>query len=150
VAARGREPGLRLVRGLKQIPLIEWGGEVLDACEPIAVALDAAHAIAGASPHRDALAVAFARLRDPDTTPSARVLQAMEREHDKSYVRFVLAQSQRHRDAIWKLPYPVEVAERFTRLAEGSLVKQRQIEAADTLPFETYRQQYLAPQRLNV
>ena len=111
---------------------------------------DAAHAMQGGDRlHRDALAMAVARLREPDTTPSARVLQAMEREHDKSYVRFVLAQSQRHRDAIWKLPYSADVAERFNRLAEGSLVKQRQIEAADTIPFEIYRQQYLAPERLN-
>jgi glutamate--cysteine ligase len=150
VASRGREPGLRLARGLQEMPLFEWGAEVLAECEPIAVALDAAHAISGANLHRDALATALSRLREPDTTPSARVLRAMEHEHDNSYVRFVLAQSQRHRDAIWKLPYSAELAERFTRLAEGSLVKQRQIEAADTLPFETYRQQYLAPERLKV
>ncbi len=150
-AARGREPGLRLARGSKEIPLFEWGAQVLAECEPIADALDAAHAPpAVGNLHRDALAMASSRLREPDTTPSARVLQEMEREHDKSYVRFVLAQSQRHRDAIWKLPYSADVAERFTRLAEGSLVKQRQIEAADTIPFEIYRQQYLAPERLNV
>ena len=150
VAARGREPGLRLTRGLQQTPLFEWGAQVLAECEPIAAALDAAHGSHGVSLHRDALASAASRLRDPDTTPSARVLQAMEREHDKSSVRFVLAQSQRHRDSIWKLPFAAAVAERFARLAEGSLVKQRQIEAADTLPFELYRQQYLAPERLSV
>ncbi len=150
VASRGREPGLRLTRGLQEMPLFEWGAEVLAACEPIAAALDAAHAVTGANAHREALAVATSRLRDPQTTPSAQVLQAMEREHDKSYARFVLEQSQRHRDAIWRLPYSTEAAERFSRLAEGSLLKQRQIEAADTLPFETYRQQYLAPERLNV
>ena len=105
-------------------------------------------AVTGRTVTRSAMAVS--RLREPDTTPSARVLQAMERDHEKSYVRFVLAQSQRHRDAIWKLPYSSDVAERFARLAEGSLVKQRQIEAADTIPFEIYRQQYLAPERLNV
>src|SRR5450631_1397772 len=118
-AARGREPGLRLARGAQETTLFEWGAQVLAECEPIAAALDAALAMpAGASMHRDALAAAFSRLREPDTTPSARVLQAMEQEHEKSYVRFVLAQSQRHRDAIWKLPYSAEVAERFTRLAE--------------------------------
>ena len=69
---------------------------------------------------------------------------------DGSYVRFALAQSTRHRDAIWKLPYSTEIANRFARLAEGSLVKQRQIETADTLPFEIYRQQYLSPDRLHV
>jgi glutamate--cysteine ligase len=150
-AARGREPGLRLARGLQETTLFEWGAEVLSGCEPIAAALDAALALpAGTRPHRDALAMASSRLREPDTTPSARVLQAMEQDHEKSYVRFTLAQSQRHRDAIWKVSYSPEVAERFARLAEGSLVKQRQIEAADTIPFEIYRQQYLAPERLNV
>ena len=149
-AGRGREPGLQLVRGTEEVSLFEWGAQVLAECEPIAAASDAAHAMQGGDRlHRDALAMAVARLREPDTTPSARVLQAMEREHDKSYVRFVLAQSQRHRDAIWKLPYSSDVAERFNRLAEGSLVKQRQIETADTIPFEIYRQQYLAPERLN-
>jgi glutamate--cysteine ligase len=56
----------------------------------------------------------------------------------------------RHRDQIWRLPFDRETAARFARLAEGSLVKQRQIEAADTLPFEAYRQQYLSAARLQV
>jgi len=154
-ASRGREPGLLLTRGPREVPLSEWGAEILAQCEPIAAALDAAQARAhgsraDAGAHMRAHAMAVARLRDPDTTPSARVLQAMERQHDRSYIRFVLAQSVRHRDAILKLTYPRDVATRFARLAEGSLVKQRQIEAADTLPFERYREQYLSPQRLRV
>jgi glutamate--cysteine ligase len=154
-ASRGREPGLMLTRGGEEVSLTEWGTQVLAACEPIAAALDAAcakvhGATADAGAHRRAHAIAAARLRDPGITPSARVLKAMQRDHDRSYVRFVLAQSIRHRDTIWKLPYSNEVASRFARLAEGSLVKQRQIETADTLPFELYRQQYLSPDRLNV
>jgi glutamate--cysteine ligase len=147
VASRGREPGLSLTNGSEEVTLSDWGAQVLAECEPFAAALDAAKATTA---HRDALASAVAALKAPDTTPSARVLQAMDREHGNSYVRFVLMQSIRHRDAIWKLPFPVELGNRFARLAEGSLVKQRQIEAADTVPFETYRQQYLSPRRLNV
>ena len=41
-----------------------------------------------------------------------------------------------------------DVADRFASLAEESIVEQRRIEEADTLPFETYRQLYLAPVRL--
>jgi glutamate--cysteine ligase len=33
-------------------------------------------------------------------------------------------------------------------MAQASLAEQRAIEAADTLPFEAWRQQYLAPVRL--
>ena len=80
---------------------------------------------------------------------AARVLQAMN-GYDNSYVRFVLAQSRAHRDAILKLPLAPEVAERFARLAEQSLAEQRRIEASDTVPFETYRQRYLSAPNLNV
>jgi glutamate--cysteine ligase len=147
VASRGRDPGLSLTKGSQEVTLTDWGAQVLAECVPVAAALDAANATTA---HREALAAAVAALNIPDTTPSARVLQAMAREHGNSYVHFVLMQSIRHRDTIWKLPFPAELGNRFARLAEGSLVKQRQIEAADTVPFETYRQRYLSPTRLNV
>jgi glutamate--cysteine ligase len=144
VAARGREPGLRLLRDGDEAPLAEWGGEILADCGPIAAALDAANAT---SAHRDALAGALAALDDADATPSARVLRAME-HYGNSYVRFVLAQSRAHRETIMGLPLPAEVASRFARMAEESLAEQRRVEAADNVAFETYRQQYLAPIRL--
>ena len=100
--------------------------------------------------HGDALADAVAAIADPDSTPSARVLQAMARDHGNAYVRFALAQSLRHRDTICNLPLSADVIGRFARLADESLAKQRAIEAADTVPFETYRQQYLSPLRLIV
>src|SRR6266571_705230 len=77
-ASRGREPGLRLVRGSEEVTLVEWGLHILEQCKPIAAAVDAA---TGTSEHRDALAAAVAALNDADTTPSARVLQAMARDH---------------------------------------------------------------------
>ena len=146
VAARGREPGLRLVRGSEEVPLAGWAGEILAECAPIAAALDAP---GGGDVHRQALAQAAAALQDPNVTPSARVLDAMARGHDNSHVRFTLAQSAAHRDAILALPYPANVADRFARLAEESVADQLRIEAADTLPFEAYRERYLAPFRLN-
>jgi glutamate--cysteine ligase len=73
----------------------------------------------------------------------------MQERHDSSYIRFTAAQSLRHAGDIKHLPLPAEVEKRFAELAKESLEKQRQIEAADTMPFEIYRQQYLAPARLN-
>ncbi|HVN35918.1 MAG TPA: glutamate--cysteine ligase [Casimicrobiaceae bacterium] len=147
VASRGREPGLLLTRGAEAVPLVEWGARVLAECEPIAAALDAAK---GTQTHRDALALARARLSEPASTPSARVLRTIERDYGKSYVRFVLAQSLRHRETICALPFADATAERFARLAEESLREQREIEAADTDPFEVFRQRYLDPARLTV
>ena len=145
VASRGREPGLRLTRESQEASLVDWGAEVLAECEQIAAALDFA---SGGALHAEALSAAKAALDDPALTPSARVLQAMARDHDNSYVHFGLAQSRAHRDAILKLPLSDEVARRFALEAEASIAEQRRIEASDTLPFEAYRQLYLAPIRL--
>ena len=146
VAARGREPGLRLERGSEEVTLVDWAGEFITECEPVAAALDAA---GETTVHREAISAARAALADPAATPSARVLKSIERDYGNSYTRFVLAQSLRHREAILQLPLAPEVADHFARLAEGSHRAQHEKEATDTLPFETYRQLYLAPVRLN-
>ena len=100
VAARGREPGLRLERGGSEVELAEWGGEMLDECAPIAAALDAAH---GGSAYREALAAAVAALRDPASLPSARVLREMQQRLTTAPTsRFALAQSLQHRSALLK------------------------------------------------
>ena len=146
VASRGREPGLRLTRGNEEVRLVDWGDEILAECATFAAALDEAN---GGSAHGDALASAVAALHDPGATPSARVLQTIERDHGNSYVHFVLAQSRAHRETILQLPLANDVAARYARLAEDSLAEQRKIEASETIPFEAYRQLYLAQLRLN-
>jgi glutamate--cysteine ligase len=141
VAARGRAPGLKLERNAKEVLLSEWGAEVLGECEPIAAALDAAH---GGAAYREALGAAAGLLKDAALTPSARVLQAMARNHDNVYVRFALAQSLAHAGALRGLPLAREVEQFFQGLTKKSLAEQHRIEAADTLDFETYRRKYLA------
>ncbi len=147
VALKGREENLQLEKGGKKLSLKDWGATILRECEPVAAALDAAH---GASAHRDALAEAAGRLADPDTAPSARVLHALARNHDNSFLRFVLIQSTLHKAALKSLELPAAVHERFSRLAAESLDKQRELEAADTVDFETFRRQYLAHELLTV
>jgi glutamate--cysteine ligase len=65
-------------------------------------------------------------------------------------VRCVLALSRRHAQLLRERPLPREVEARFARLAEESAAEQRRIEAADTVPFEAFRQRYLAPEQLRV
>ena len=147
VAARGREPGLRLARGSQQVALDEWGGQVLAECAPIAAAVDAA---LGGNAYREALAAAAAALADPAATPSARVLAAMAEGYDNSYTRFALDQSRKHRTVLQALPLAAGVAQRFAAMAEESLALQRRMEAQDKLPFEAWRQHYLSAERLKV
>jgi glutamate--cysteine ligase len=144
VAARGREAGLRLGCGPQDTGLQDWGERLLKECEPVAAALDEA---LGGEGYREAHAAQLEVLRDPSRTPSARVLAGM-REHGDSFVAFALAQSRRHRDALLAAPLSTKEASRLERLAAQSLRGQEKIEAQDTLPFEEYRKQYLAVERL--
>ncbi len=146
-AARGREPGLLLERDGDVLPLTDWARQLLAECQPIAEALDAAQ---GGSRHRDALASAHAGLSAPDSLPSARVLAAMQAGHEGSHTDFVRARSQATRDALLARPWPEASAARYATLAQASLAEQRRIEAADSLPFETWRQAYLDPATLQV
>jgi glutamate--cysteine ligase len=144
-AQEGRKPGLVLERSGKPAPLIDWGKQVVAACEPIAAALDEAR---GGAAYRDSLQSAIGRLADPETVPSARVLHAMARNHVNSHVRFTLAESLAHRGTLMGIPLRAPDEERFARLAKESLEKQKKIEAADRVDFETYRQRYLNPELL--
>lgn len=148
VALRGREPGLVLSRNSRQISLRDWASEILRACEPIAAEVDAALGTAAA--HREALAEARRRVEHPDSTPSARLLHAMARNHDNSFARFALIESTLHKGGLRTLDLPREVRERFARLADESLMTQRELEAADDVDFETFRERYLAHGSLRV
>jgi glutamate--cysteine ligase len=148
VALRGREPGLELESSGKKITLASWGRRLLDACLPIAKALDAAHG--GGSAYADALTGAAVVVSNPNAAPSARVLHAMARNHANSYIRFILAESLLHAGSLRGLPLGREAQERFARLAEESLAEQRKIEAGDQVGFETFRKQYLSPELLKV
>ncbi len=147
VAARGREPGLRLERDGAEVELRQWAGEVLGACAPIAAALDAAQ---GDDTCRAALAATIEAAANPETLPSARVLAAILQDHGGSYFRFALEHSRRYRGALLAEPLPDEVARRFEGLARQSLDEQLALESADDVPFETYRQRYLAPAALGI
>jgi glutamate--cysteine ligase len=139
-AERGRAPDVGLMRGGEEVRLVDWGSEVLAACAPIAAALDAAH---GGSAYRAALSEAQAMLADLARTPSARVLAELEAFAGKSYSDLGLAQSHAHRATLLAQPLDHAVAARFAQMAEQSHADQRTIEAADDLPFEDYRRNYL-------
>ncbi|HEX3138852.1 MAG TPA: glutamate--cysteine ligase, partial [Rhizobacter sp.] len=138
---------LKLERGAQELTLAEWGAQIVEECSAIAVALDALH---GGELHQAALVAAREMLADTSLTPSARVLAAMAQDFGRSFQRFTLAQSRQTQASLLALPYPAELAASFARMARSSIDEQKTIEAADTMPFEIYRQQYLSPQRLGL
>ena len=144
-AARGREPGLRLERGDREVTLVDWAGALLDEFDPIASALDTSH---GGSGHRDSLRAARAALGQAQRLPSARVLDAMRRDFGGEHHGFMRAQSEQTRRELLALPWPAELQAQHEQRVQDSLREQARIEAGDRLDFEAYRLQYLSPQRL--
>lgn len=144
-ASHGREPGLRLERDGESVLLTDWAAELLHQCEPIAAALDALH---GGRAHAEVVSDAQARLADPETLPSARMLAAMQRDFGGGYTAFIRAQSEQTRNRMLALPWSAEQQAAFEAQARESLRKQRQIEAADSVDFETWRQAYLSEDTL--
>jgi len=144
-AARGREPGLTLRRVGAEVPLVAWGADIVAQCVPIAQALDAAH---GTDAYSRAVADAQDKLAQPDALPSARVLQAITREHGSSFVSFVRERSHQTQDHLLDLPWNAEQQATFEAMAAASVAEQKKIEANDSLPFDIYLQRYTSAERL--
>ena len=146
-AAFGREPGLMLERGAGQVALADWTAELLADFAPIAAVLDDVHQT---TDYADALRAAHALLADPDMLPSARVLAVMKQDHADSHMAFTRAQSLQAKQKLLSLPFSQAQQARFAAASEQSLRDQQAIEAADTMPFEAYRQQYVSAERLGL
>jgi glutamate--cysteine ligase len=146
-AAFGREPGLKLERDGKDVLLTEWGAELLAEFAPIASQLDT---VLGSTDYTDALRAAQSVMAQPDLLPSARVLAVMEKDHGNSFTSFSRAQSQQTKAKLLALPFPASLQSKFEQLSADSVKEQKAIEASDSIPFETYRQQYISAERLGL
>lgn len=144
-AARGREPGLKLERGRGSVTLADWGAELIEACAPIATRLDA---VFGGSAYHDALVAAQRAWRAPQQLPSARVLESIGRSEGCAYTAFVADRALRAQQQLLALPWSLEQQARFEREVQASLAEQAAIEAADSMSFEAFRQDYVSAERL--
>lgn len=145
VAERGREPGLLLERGEDRVPLSGWGRTLVAQMAPIARAMDAA---LDTGAYTQAVAHALHLLEHPEDTPSARVLRAIQTEHQGSFVAFARAQSQATHAGLLSRPLSQQQRTAFEQESRNSVAEQARIEAADTLDFDHYLAQYLSHDKL--
>jgi glutamate--cysteine ligase len=136
-----------LERGGREVKLRDWGAEIVAECAPVAAMLDTVH---GTTDYGDALRSAEALLANADMLPSTRVLAAMARDHSNSFAAFTLAQSEQTKAKLLKLPFAGSLQARMEAVVRQSVEDQKAVEAADALPFEQYRQQYISPERLGL
>jgi glutamate--cysteine ligase len=141
VARRGREPGLKLKRGTRDVSMVEWARELLDSMQGLCELLDHGER---ARPYTAALEQQRAKVDDVERTPSARLLAEM-RQGGESFFDLSKRMSQLHKDYFLGLYPPNErrLAE-FASAARESHEAQARIEASDLTDFDTYLAQYLA------
>jgi len=139
VAHRGRDPELQLVDGSdRSLSVSDWGESLLEGMQPAAAFLDSA---TGGEHYATALAAQMAKMRDPELTPSARVLREMH-EHHGSFFDFAMAWSQRHAEHLGSGQNDSD--QLFTDAADRSLIKLAEIEAASEGSLESYLNQYFS------
>lgn len=148
VSREGRRPGLLLQHDGCALSLRDWAQEILERIEPYARLLDQ-HA--GEDGHLTALAPQHAKIGDPNHTPSARLLTAL-RDEGQEFHDWTLAQSQAHWAALQADGLPADTLAAYDQAARDSITEQAALEAADTMSFEDYVEQFhaaLGPEPVN-
>ncbi|WP_341936660.1 glutamate--cysteine ligase [Marinimicrobium sp. C2-29] len=138
IVYRGREPGLTLQRGEEEVAMADWAGELLAGMEECAGLLDQCQ---GDGHFRRAVADQREKVTRPELTPSARILEEMQRE-GKTFFGHAMALAEEHRNVFARRPLEPALKSHFEQLAEASLADQRALEAADRLSFEDYLERY--------
>ncbi len=140
VASYGRDPSLSLLQHGAQRSFQDWAGEICAGMSPVCEMLDEGFS---ARPYSAALDQQVAAVKQPDRTPSARVLADM-RSRGETFAEFALRMSLGHEEHFRRSTLTQERAEYFAQVARESVQRQREIEAADELPFEEYLSRYFA------
>ncbi len=124
VATTGRQPGLTLSSDGTARPMTDMAHSILEKVHAVAALLDA---IDGGDRHAHAVAAQQRKLDHPDSTPSARVVQAM-RDQQLSHVRFVQTQSMAHAAHFRSRPLDENAMRAFLTLAGRSWQEQLDLE----------------------
>lgn len=143
-AHRGRDPRLMLQRQGKKVKLKDWAAEIVDAMAGVCDLLDAKQSCSnGSRPYSESLAAQSEKVRDPDRTPSARMLAEMRAEGE-GFFHFALRKSQQHQAYFRALKKDAVRDETFRGYAEQSRMRQRALEAADGESFSEYLRRYFS------
>ena len=139
IVSRGRQPGLQLHLHNREQPFRDLAQELFDDMLPFAAMLDSAW---GGESYSGALQSLRRRIDDPDSTPSAQVLEQC-RAMD-GYFPAVMQWSQQHKQSLLAQPLDQVTRSRFELSVQESLRAQRELETQPQGSFEDYVTRYFA------
>jgi glutamate--cysteine ligase len=137
-AHRGRDPELKLIRGSRSIHLRSWAEELLEEMHSVCELLDQS---SKGTPYCTALQAQLNKVKDPELTPSARMLNEM-RDRGEGFYHFAKRLSEIHQHFFRNLPLSEAREQYFTELSTKSIEDQRALEAADEISFDEYLKRY--------
>jgi len=139
VATKGRQDGLKLKHGDREISLKLWGLSIYEELKEVAGLLDEAE---GISDYTDITEKFRTSLIDPNYTISGYLLNELNL-NDQSFFEFSLDKAQEYKSEISKAPPEESVKKDLTQTAQYSLTAQKQLEESDNLSFSEYLENYL-------
>lgn len=134
----GRDPELQLLRDGKEVSFGSWAKEILDKSLACAQLLDQAN---GGEDYLKAVTQQYAKLSNPELTPSARVLAEMKAQ-GKSFFEHTLALAEMHRQYFADRNLTTNSLAEFQALATQSLQAQSELEQSSQIPFDEYLTKY--------
>ena len=139
----GRDTSLTLLRDGNEVAFKDWAQEILERSLDCAKLLDQSYC---GEDYVSAVSTQFAKLSNPELTPSARVLADLKTQ-DRSFFEHTLALAEAHRRYFSERPLAADTQEEFKTQAMQSLVAQTQLEQSPQIPFDDYLAKYYAQYR---
>jgi len=140
-AKHGRDPDFRLLRDGMPVSLRAWATEILSGVLSVAEVIDRHDANES---YVDAVRLMQKAVDNVDETPSARVLADLE-ETQSSFYEYTFALAKGHSDYFAAItPLDETRTAVFEKEVADSLIRQREIEAADDISLDQYLQRYFS------
>ncbi len=139
VVTRGRQPDLQLLVHNHEQPMRALAHELFDDMAPFADMLDTAY---GGQRYKEALQDLRSRIDHPETTPSAKVLEAVKTHG--GYFNFAMAMSKTHTQGLQAVGLDDQMQAKFKTSVHESLAAQQQVDAAPKGPFDDFVAAYFA------
>jgi glutamate--cysteine ligase len=141
-ARRGRKEGLLLDSSNNRRKLTEWALELLEAIQPISELLDSGEK----EPlYQLALAQQLERVKEPELTPSAKILAGMQQE-EEPFGCYAMRLSQQQKTYFQNFKLDESRKKELETEAMRSLEAQKRLEAEKQLPFDQFLADYFAQQ----
>jgi glutamate--cysteine ligase len=140
VAHRGREPRLLLRHRGVELPMRAWALEILESMLPVCEVLDG---IEGGAWFEDAVDEQLNKVRAPELTPSAKMLDEM-RDRDEGFYQFAHRLSQQHNRYFKERVLSRERIAELDAKASASREAQQRLEAEPQEPFDLFLEAYQA------